>query len=546
MRAAGELRQPALLPGIGEALRADRIFARGDRGIGRGQFEQRDVRRAQRDGRLVRQRRRNAEIARRADHVRHAHLLDQASGGDVAGNRERLTQRNIATIAFLGILRRPVADRHRLVLDHRIGRHPLAHRRQIDEQLEGRSGLAKRLRRAVEGAVLIGFAADHRDHGAVGLHRHQRDLRLVQPGASDRPLSRLLQPDVERRLHRGFGADLAGVVARCGKHPIGEIGAVGQLARAADMEHGGPCARRLRPGDEMAARHRSDDHRLARLRALQIAGRRQRRRRFHQSREHRGLANRQLAGLAVEIMFGRGGEAINVIAEIDVRQIARQDLILGQPRLQPEGDEDFAQLAPHRAIGIEKRILGELLRDRAAAFTHAAGSEIVEGGAQDAARIDPPVMVEAPILDRDEGVGHIFGQLGGIDRLADDGAAPRNRRAVRRQQGDRRRRRRLQRFRQRRGDRQPGDDQHEQDQQCAEPAHRPAQLRRAPFGRGGRLPPCGVAIAVTHRLVGARQQIVDIESFRARRARQRIGVEWVWAHRLGLPARRGGATVLSI
>ncbi len=47
-------------------------------------------------------------------------------------------------------------------------------RGEVDIRLERRSGLAVGVRRTVELARAVVFAADHGAHGAVGFHRHER------------------------------------------------------------------------------------------------------------------------------------------------------------------------------------------------------------------------------------------------------------------------------------------------------------------------------------------------------------------------------------
>ena len=65
-------------------------------------------------------------------------------------------------------------DLDRLVEDDRGGRIAVVERRRIDEGLEGRAGLAQRLRRAVEGRLVEGEAADHgEDAAGIGVHRDE-------------------------------------------------------------------------------------------------------------------------------------------------------------------------------------------------------------------------------------------------------------------------------------------------------------------------------------------------------------------------------------
>src|SRR3954470_11930008 len=91
-------------------------------------------------------------------------------------------------------------------------------------------------------------------------------------------------------------------------------------------------------------------------------------------------------------------EPIDSLAKIDARQIAGEDLRLGQPGLEPEGDDDLLRLALHRPFVRKEARLGELLRDRRTALLDAATADIGDHGAADSPRIDAPVPVETAIL----------------------------------------------------------------------------------------------------------------------------------------------------
>ena len=212
------------------------------------------------------------------------------------------------------------------------------------------------------------------------------------------------------------------------------------------------------------------------------------------------------------------GQAIAIIAEIDVRQIARQDFVLGQPRLQPEADQHFANLAPHRPVGVEKGVLGKLLRDRAAALGRSIGKAVMDRRAQNAARVDSPMAVKAAVFDGDECAGHALGQFRGIDRLADDRAALGDRRAVGGEQRDRRRGKRLQRFGKRRGQREPPDRDDQQDDAKPNPAPQPAPPAKPTSRRTIRgaifVPICIAVIVRRGHPVGQFQRIVGIAAVR--------------------------------
>ena len=86
----------------------------------------------------------------------------------VARPSEGLAQGDRAAIHAVVVDRSPAIHRDRAVLDDAVGRPARTQRRQIDEQLERRARLAPGLGHAVERGVLVALAADHRDHSPVG------------------------------------------------------------------------------------------------------------------------------------------------------------------------------------------------------------------------------------------------------------------------------------------------------------------------------------------------------------------------------------------
>ena len=103
------------------------------------------------------------------------------------------------------------------------------------------------------------------------------------------------------------------------------------------------------------------------------------------------------------------------------------------------------------------------------------------------------MIVETAVLDRDEGLRHMIGQIRDLHRFVDNRADARNRGTVRCKQRNLRRRNRFERFRQRRRNRQPADEQDEEDRKGRKAARQPAQpswprllrarRRRRRFGR---------------------------------------------------------------
>ena len=66
---------------------------------------------------------------------------------------------------------------------------------------------------------------------------------------------------------------------------------------------------------------------------------------------------------------------------------------------------DLPLVGPHRC---QVRGPGELLRNGAAALDDPSGSQVPPGGAGDADGIDPEVLKEAPILDREDRIDHVW------------------------------------------------------------------------------------------------------------------------------------------
>ena len=442
-----------------------------DARIGGGQLHQRHRGRAEREaGIALRQVGLHAQVARHVDHRIVPHLFPKAHGGDVARTREPILQRDAARIVLLCVLGAIGSVIDGGVVDQVVGRKARPQCREIDEQLERAARLAFRLSHPVEGGLRVILAADHGDDLAIGSHRDQRDLCAAQPRGGDRLPCYRLHPAVERGGQRRLRVIRLGQRARLRQRPVGEIGSGRKILLRPHVEPGRLHPRSLGRIDIASILERSDHHRHASGRAIVILRRVQPAGCLHQPRQHRRLFGREVLRLAVEIVQARRSESVHIGAEIGVGEIAREDIVLVQPRLHPEGDQRLARLAGYRLFGREEGELGELLGNgRAAAVPGPSG-------ACDAARVDTPMGVEPPVLDREECVDHVRRQVLDLDRLVHHRTVARDRRAVRRQQGDFRRRDGLQRLGQRRGDGEIADQQHEDEQQRGEDAARPPEL----------------------------------------------------------------------
>ncbi len=450
-------------------MRLHRILVAGNPGIGGHQFHQRHGRGAERKAGIATiERRGHPQGAGHVDYRVVTHFGLQPHRRHVGTLRKGIGQRDAVGIAATGIARAVGALGNLGIGDQVIRLPPGIQCGEVDEQLEGGADLSPGLGGAVERAGGIIGAADHRHHLAIGTHGHQRHLRTAQGRPLHGLAGKVLQPRIERGGQRL--ADVADLAARprLGQGPVGEIGTGRQVVPlAAHVErgdrHGVGLLLRQVSGRDQGVAHQP--HSLGR--AVEVAGGGKTAGCLQQAGQHRRLFGPQVFRLAVEVMQARRAQAIGVVAEIGVGQVPLQDLVLGQPGFQPEGDQRLARLAGERLFGREEGELGELLGDGGAA-AHAG-----EKRPGNAARINAPVAVEATILDRQERLDDMVGQLRHVDRIGNDRAVAGNRRAVAGEQGDLRRGDRLERLGKRRGDRQVTDQQDEGEQCARNPANDP-------------------------------------------------------------------------
>ena len=77
---------------------------------------------------------------------------------------------------------------------------------------------------------------------------------------------------------------------------------------------------------------------------------------------------RQFRRRLVEVQAGSRRHAIGAGSQIDAVEVAREDLILAEPKSSHDGGEGFAHLAVKAALAADELHLDELLGDRAAAL----------------------------------------------------------------------------------------------------------------------------------------------------------------------------------
>ena len=102
-------------------------------------------------------------------------------------------------------------------------------------------------------------------------------------------------------------------------------------------------------------------------------------------------------------------------AHVDFVQISFQDLVFGIRALEVTCDLHFFDLADHAALEADlvEHVASELLRDRASPASVVEGQH-ADHRPRDADGVEAAVLVEALVLDRDDGMGDIVRH--GVDR----------------------------------------------------------------------------------------------------------------------------------
>jgi len=89
-------------------------------------------------------------------------------------------------------------------------------------------------------------------------------------------------------------------------------------------------------------------------RQTRIGRRRELRRRLEQAGQHGGFRQSDVTRRLVEVEMRRAVDAKGAAAHIGAVEIELQNLVLGQPRLQPDRKEGFLHLALDRSLVAQK------------------------------------------------------------------------------------------------------------------------------------------------------------------------------------------------
>src|SRR5688572_32595215 len=97
-------------------------------------------------------------------------------------------------------------------------------------------------------------------------------------------------------------------------------------------------------------------------------------------------------------------DAVESVAEVDLVEIHREDLVLRELTLEARSHEDLGDLPAQGLVGREEALSRELLRERAPALRQTPFHQVVQRRTAHPDDVDAAVIVEALILDGEDGV----------------------------------------------------------------------------------------------------------------------------------------------
>ena len=165
---------------------------------------------------------------------------------------------------------------------------------------------------------------------------------------------------------------------------------------------------KLHVGDMAQFVHPAQHVHLALLGALGIDHRIEARRGFGQPGQHRGLGYGDVLQRLSVIDLCRSGEAVGTLTQVDLVDIDLQDFVLGQARLDLEGQQRLVQLARQRFLAAEEEIPGHLHGNGGGALTPASRTQVGVSRPDDPLVVHPGMLVEALILGGEDGAFHDF------------------------------------------------------------------------------------------------------------------------------------------
>ena len=143
------------------------------------------------------------------------------------------------------------------------------------------------------------------------------------------------------------------------------------------------------------------------------------RRRLHHAGQERCFDKRQLGNRLAEVGLGRSLDAVRILTEEHRVQVALEDLLFRLQLLQPNRVRRLEHLvAPIALESGHVVVLHHLHRDRRGPLDRTLGGEVRQRGTEEASDVDPPVHPELLVLDGEERIDHVVGNVVERDRLA--------------------------------------------------------------------------------------------------------------------------------
>ena len=138
----------------------------------------------------------------------------------------------------------------------------------------------------------------------------------------------------------------------------------------------------------------------------------------------------------VEVEMRGAVDAEGAAAHIGAVEIELQNFVLGQPRLQPDREKGFLDLALDGALVAQEQVLRKLLGDRRTALAHAAGLRVGDQRARGAGEVDAEMVVEAAVFGGERRLDQIVRKVFQRNRVIVLDAAAADRVAVAVEEGD--------------------------------------------------------------------------------------------------------------
>src|SRR5215813_8876806 len=126
----------------------------------------------------------------------------------------------------------------------------------------------------------------------------------------------------------------------------------------------------------------------------------------------RAFLERELVRRLAEIAARRHLDAPGAAAEINGIEIKLENLPLAQRVLDPRRQNHLADLALVGQVFAYQQVLDDLLGDGRAALRAPGRGKIADEGADQAALVDPLVLIEAFVLGREKSLLHVLRDIG--------------------------------------------------------------------------------------------------------------------------------------